>query len=55
MRPKLATHLSPAEVATLNVTSRSFANLNVTSTTQRHAAAHGGDGGQLRPVEPRHT
>ena len=39
MRPKLATHLSPAEIATLNVTSRSFANLNVTSTTQRRAAA----------------
>ena len=37
MRPKLATHLSPAEVATLNVTSRSFANLNVTTTTQRRA------------------
>ena len=40
MRPKLATHLSPAEVATLNVTSRSFANLNVThhhAATRRHA------------------
>ena len=39
MRPKLATHLSPEEVVTLNVTSRSVAALNVTSTTQRHAAA----------------
>ena len=38
MRP-LATHLSPAGgCETLNVTSRSFANRNVTTTTQRRAA-----------------